>query len=394
MSMTQIDPSAGGSAARSTRGRVPLYSPRLNGEDFDISVTDMQLTFTEGQHDMATLSCVSETLEDTEDLVDKPMSFFWGMAPRTQPFYGYIVDVNEEQKSQGSMSFKLSLLGPTKILFEGQPRFWSNKTISSALRDLVSSSKLGMGGHLHTFVWNAIAQTEESDWTMVNKLARRIGYAIFSRLGVVVTYDPFKLYKESGIYTRLRSGVDDLATDDRKLLSFEAAETAAIMKGNLGTRVGYFTSDDKIQLTKQPGEFKGYIFETGLTIRNQTEAAEHIKAFDTSFEDWGENGVARIWGEADIAPGMCVEITTAVPRYRYAKNDGRWLVRAAGHQADRQQYQTILFLTRPDKAKRATFAPSNIEYKPFWEEEPGGARPKPTLSLLEDRWMSSWRVSV
>ena len=30
MTMTSIDPNAGGSAARNTRGRVPVFSPRLN----------------------------------------------------------------------------------------------------------------------------------------------------------------------------------------------------------------------------------------------------------------------------------------------------------------------------------------------------------------------------
>ena len=393
MSMTGVDSTAGGSAARSTRGRTPFYMPRLNGAEFDISVSEMMLTFTEGQHDVATLTCVSETLEDTEDLVGQPMSFFWGVAPRTQPFNGYINDVTEEQKSQGSLSFKISLLGTTKMLFQGTPRFWSNKTITSAIRDIASSSKLGLGGHKHSFVWGTIAQTEETDWQMVTRLVRRAGWTLFSRLGVVLTYDPNVLYKNSGIYTRLMSGMDDLASDDRKLLNFDFTETAPFMPGNLGTQIGYFTTNNTVQLSKQPGDFQGYVFETSLPIRNQTEAAEHIKAFDTTFETWSENGIARIWGDADIYPGMVVEVITSAPRYRYSAKDGRWLVRATGHQADRQQFQSILYLTRPEKAKRTALL-ANTDYRNFWEDEPGGARAKPVVSLLDETWVSSWRVAV
>ena len=389
MSMTQIDPTAGGSAARSTRGRTPVWHPRLRGEDFDVDVNEMTMTLTEGQHHAATLTCVSETLENTDDFVDAPISFYWGVAPRTEPFYGYVTDVSEEQQSHGSLSFKLSLLGATKVMFEATPRFWTNKTATSAARDLCAFNRLGFGGHDAPFVWSSLAQTEESDWTMLRKLARRCGYALFVRYGVVLFYDPLRLYQESGSYTSLISGLDDLGSTDRNMINFEAHTSADVLQGNLGTRIGYFTTSDTVQVTKQIGEYRGYLFETDLTVRNQSEADEYMKSLDRSMQTWSENGIARIWGDADIFPGMVVDVQTSRTG-RYGKTDGRWLVRSVGHQADRQQFQTILFLTR-DKKHIAT---DDTVYRPFWDDEATGSRPKPKVTLAEEEWISSWRATA
>jgi hypothetical protein len=207
---------------------------------------------------------------------------------------------------------------------------------------------------------------------------------------VVLFYDPGKLFKESGTYTRLMSNLDDLGSTDRNMLSFDATEAGEILQGNLGMRIGYFTTSDSVQVSKQSGEFKGYLFDTDPIVRNQTEAAEYILSLDTSWNDWTDNGIARIWGDADLYPGMVVEVVTANPRYRFVKADGRWLVRSVGHQADRQQFQTILFLTRPDR----NVIPTDNIYRAFWEDEPSGAKAKPKVSLVEDRWVSSWRTTA
>ena len=49
---------------------------------------------------------------------------------------------------------------------------------------------------------------------------------MFSRYGVVLLYDPNKLYRETGSYTRWSSNNTDLGSDDRNLIEFEATEFA------------------------------------------------------------------------------------------------------------------------------------------------------------------------
>ena len=120
-------------------------------------------------------------------------------------------------------------------------------------------------------------------------------------------------------------------------------------KVNLGSKFGFFNTSNEVQMLSQSGDFAGFVFESTQLIRDQEEAQTYLKAFDTRADGWAESGVARIWGDADLWPGMCVQVLTSSKRYYTPKGDGKWFVRAVGHQADRQQYQTILFLTRPQK---------------------------------------------
>jgi len=382
MSMTQVDAAAGG-GARNTRGRTPVWGPRLNGEELDISVTEISVSLAEGQHDHTTISCVSSTMENTEDMLDMPFSFYFGVPPHTELFHGYITDITNEQKSQGSLSFGLTVLGATKMMFEGKPHFWLDKSVTTAAGELVRANDLGFGGHPHSFLWSGLAQTEESDWEMVLKLAKRVGWSVFSRYGVVMLHDPNRWYREMAPYATLRS--NNTEPDDRHLIEFSATEFAGVSKENLGAKVGYFNGTS-VETLVQTGEFKGYIQETDAVLHSQPEAKAYMDGMDVRLDSWGQTAVARMWGDADIFPLMCVNIVTVKETFVYSKYDGKWLVRTVGHKADNQSFQTILFLTRPNPDD---YPPMDANYKPFWEmEEP--TRSRPYLTLHEDRWISSW----
>lgn len=369
--------------ARSTRGKVPVSKPAVNGADLDVTLVEMQVSSSEGQHDQAVLSCISETLEKTDDLVDQPISFYYGVPPRTTIFFGYITTVTDEQESQGSLSFTLSILGVTKVMSEAMPKFWTNTTVTSAMAALVERNLLGVCGHTQPNIWRSLAQVDRSDWEQVNAFATQIGWIVTNRLGVVQFHDPVKLFAECGSYTRLVSGQDKPEDDDRNLIEFQATQESGVIQSNLGAKFGYFTTANEVQVAAQTGTFTTYRF-LPQTIRDQVEAQSYIAAADSSLKGWQQHAVARIWGDADIYPGQCVDIMTAKPRYRFVKTDGRWFVRSVVHQADRQQYQTQLLLTRPKNQYYSTLA----GYKPFWEYPP--TRPRPSLSLESKKWVSSW----
>ena len=369
--------------ARNTRGRTPVYSILLNEEEFDITVHELSVSYSEGMHDVATIRAQSTELEDTEGMADSLISFRFGQSPRIEHFQGYVVDVKEEQGSQGALTFTLSLLGATKVMFEGLPHWWSDKAITSALRDLANKNGLGFTGHTHSHLWKALAQTQESDWAFANSLSKVIGWALFNRYGVVLSYHPGDLFDQSGEFARLVSGEINDPQRDRYLLDFKPAEAADIIEQNLGAKYGYLTTNQTVQIGTQPGDFKGYLFDPTKVIRDQDEAAVYVTSADTTMDTWKQQAIARIWGDADIYPGMCVEIVTTNRRFMRDKYDGKWMVRAVGQQADRQQYQTALYLCRP----RSTPV-SGLSYQPFWQV--GTTRARPTLKAIEGKWVSSW----
>ena len=95
--------------------------------------------------------------------------------------------------------------GRRKAMFEGKPSFWANKTVPSAVRDLVNEPA-GLRGARPCYVWTALAQTGESDWEMVNSWPNRIGWSVYNRYGVVMCYDPVKLFTEIGHLRPPRDG--------------------------------------------------------------------------------------------------------------------------------------------------------------------------------------------
>jgi hypothetical protein len=381
---------------RSTRGRTPVYAFMLNGETLDVLAQNATITSSEGQHDTATITVSSPTLTTTEKLTDMPISFRWGAPPRLETFNGYVMDVKEDtaQGSNVSLSFTMSVLGATKAMFDGKPHFWVNKSIPSAVKDLVSQNQLGYVGHDHSYLWSGLAQTDQSDWAFINKLASRLGWVILNRYGVVGCYDPVRLFRDQGMYTRLvMGGAQGLNLQaDRILLDFQPLEEADALYTNLGREYGYFTSSGSVQIARQPGLFRGYTFATDVVIADQDAAKVHAESGNIDMDRWKQYAMARIWGDADIYPGMCVEVISTNKAYLKTKYDGKWLVRATSHQMDRQSYQTLLSLARPSGTAQVQVP----AYTPFWQE-PAIRGAKPTLSLTRTStaeetptWVSSW----
>lgn len=371
--------------ARSVRGSVPMTRFLLNGEALDVNVTSASVVATDGKHDEAKISVTSPTLETTDGLVDQPISFYWGASPHAETFSGYVMQVEpDSQGASGALTFTMTVFGATKAMFEGTPQFWQNKSIPSAVRDLASKNRLGFYGHPHTYLWGALTQTSETDWAVVNDLTKRLGWRLWSRYGCLLCYDPLVLFRESGSYCRLMMGTPEDVTTDRHLLDFTPTELSATDTALLGRKYGYFTASSAVQIAVQPGEYKGYQFTTDVVIESPDAATAYLDAGVNDLDSWSQSALARIWGDADLYPGMCVEVVTTNRRYLKAQYDGKWLIRGTSHQMDRQQYQTMLYLVRPDSKTPVGVQP----YVPFWRQTDVSSG-KPFLSLNDGQWVSS-----
>ena len=95
---------------------------------------------------------------------------------------------------------------------------------------------------------------------------------------------------------------------------------------------------------------------------------------DEAQDSWNQQATARIWGDTDIYPGMCVDVVTANPTY-VPLQVRRPLARHQGPAQDgHQQFQTQLTLIRPSNKTQIR----QDAYEPFWVT---AGRPKPTLAM-------------
>ena len=378
--MTNLDLTSG-QTGRSTRGRTPVWRFTVNGLELDAQVLEAQLLLSKNQHDFVTMTLSSETMTDTEDMVDQPVFFLFGQSPRVEEFSGYIVSVVESSDNPNALQFSLFIIGATRVMQGGQPRFWRDKSISSAVESLVRTNWLGYAGQQHTHLWKTLAQTNESDWAAILKYAQRLGWNIYNRYGVVMCYDPEKIFKEWGPYTHLVAGGEDEhnTQGERLILDFNASDESDETPEAIGQKMGFFNGD-KPQIVSQEGKFRRYKYTVDRVIRDQDEATIYQSAFNLADSYDTQKAETRLYGEADLYPGMSVDVTTSNARIYQGRFDGRWLIDSVTHKMDRSSFQTQLKLSRPGKAQIQGFP-----YRSFWDIE-GKSKPK---MLLMSYMMSS-----
>jgi hypothetical protein len=416
--MTTLDLNQTVQNGRMQQGITPVYRPAVNGEELDITVSRLEMMMGESAHDQAAFQCTSPTMLDTKDLKGKAISFFFGLSPKTELFTGYIDTVQEEQSATGAglLHFSMTCLGATKMLQEGQPRFWSNITIPRVVQNLANNAWLGFHGHGHPLSWGGLAQTEETDWKIISDLCKRIGFSLFNRYGCVGCYDPGRLLQENGSFITLvakqytSTQFDDF---DRALVDFTPLESSDVSYRQMGSKLAYFNNGSVQSVTQRGDSYTTFKWLANTVARNSEEAEVLVNMTSVSASFWSQQATARVLGNAQIYPGMCVDIYTSNPAYAKDRYNGRWLVRGVQHVADRRSFQTQLGLSRPSSGFGVTQTP----YVAFWNQSSGdtglayGAlsaanfgedtklpvqppKSKPTLTLYEGRWQSSWAGQV
>ena len=377
MSMLEALGGAQQGRGRNTLGRAPIYRIMLNGEPLDVNVQEVSINLSENMHDTVLLTVSSAELTTTLGILEGAISFLYGHASKTEVFSGYVTELQEVQNDTGVLTWTMGIMGPTKTMQTGMPRYLTQRTIPSAVEYLSYSSYLGYTGHPHTHVWPALAQTDGSDWKVICSWAKRLGWSIYNRYGIVMMHDPLQLLLTNGVAAVLVSETYNLAKDglddERSLLEFNPEEESETATKQQGTKVAYF-NQDQLQVAFQQGDHAKYRFVSDFVIRNAAEAKVYVDSDDSDDSNWRQSASARCLGNANLFPGMSVEVLTTNPKYYTGKFNGRWLIRAVQHKMDKQSFQTNLMLSRPDdKIQVYTGA-----YAPFWQLM---GKSRPVLSL-------------
>jgi hypothetical protein len=240
---------------------------------------------------------------------------------------------------------------------------------------------------MHALIWPMLAQTEETDWRIASDYTKRLGWSLFNRYGVLMCYDPLKLFQDNGSFIDLVSSqYSSTAFEDyeRALVEFTPMEESNVSYRQLGLKVAYFNNDRTVQSVTQMGEkYEVFRYLTNVIARSPEEATTYVNAPQYTTTSWPQQASARVLGNANLYPGMSVNIFTSNPKFYRNRYNGRWLIRGVQHIADRQTFQTQLALCRPDSALGSTGTP----YVPFWNQ---ANKTRPTMMLNDGQWMSSW----
>lgn len=343
----------------------------------EISVESMRMTEEAGQHQEVTLTALWPVL-DPSRYKDETISFLWGQ--KRVRFDGYINRITKDQGFQAQPLVTISCIGASWPLSDGAPRFWAQKTTSEIVQSLCEPHGIGTDLDDHEYVWPVVAQTSESDWGMIKKLAGKIGYIAFVHDGVVRVMDPRKVFETAPLYHLEKS--THLFTSEQLLLDWTPTDTSSDDRTIAKPKLGWFGGDNEVKFVNPDADD----FATGLYIDTSAKAQLIEGYLESSTEFWQQTASARIRGGTINTPGVTVNVVTGLTGSARDVNDGLWFVKGVVHDLDRRTFQTSLKLIRD---KDRGYAASDSTFRGFNYYR--SSRPTPKLYRVNGRWVSSWR---
>jgi hypothetical protein len=371
-----------GSVSQS-RPTLPVTPPEVDGRvDDSIIVVSASIEETSDKHAFASISMRGADREVSRHK-KKPISFRYGTFPNYGYFYGYVVDAMKDQPHQGEINISYACLGYTYPLRKSQPRVWSNTLASQIIQEIVSPYGLGFSFTGDDFRFERLAQTSQSDWQMVTKVARQLGKMCIPYDGVIRLIDPIVELDTNTSVATFEKSSNILDSSDLELLSFEAQSKEDSGDDEGLIKFSFFTSSNEVTTIDDSEVDEG-------DKRTETKAYVASQAYADQFEktkkivdSLSQAGSARIRGNGAIKPGTVIGISTGT--YRNVSKDsmdGRWLVGATKHEINETVFQTELTLIR-DEFRQL----NDTLYEPFR----GQGRADPRITLSNGEWKSSWR---
>lgn len=372
--------------------RILVYDIRIDGEAVNLTSSEIKqvdIVNSENSHEYAKIT-TQLTKKDIDRFVDKPISFSYGRKSSSSVFYGYVVSISPNRNYQQDTIVDIECLGPTWVLQNGSPKFFTSITAPAAFTNIVHTYNLGVQVDPHPYVWPALSQTSESDWEFLQVLANKIGYAIYNYRGVVRLLKPLKILNETPVYRGYIKG-DDVLDNTRELLDWEASTKSLSLRENIKPSFGFFNgttpATTKSLITSnsaiKAGVISPYRAATDVPVANREMAETYSKAWEDRLDFWNNEATARINGNAQLVPGVNVSIEVGTNAYVKNEYDGVWLVRGVRHSLTHNSFQTLMTLCRD-----STQSPVNVNNKWFWNSDKG--MPSLKYDSMKKRWVSSW----
>lgn len=369
---------------------APVKRLRVNNAAPDITVLRYTMSKSEGAHDVVSLFVDSSTKSfDFTGLPGQRIEFDYGNLGAAATFQGYIQSVVPNNRLVGNntvLEQEIVCLGPTMIMKGNSPRFWTDMTATQVIADLCQLNQLGLSDEFRNDEdpWRSLAQTCETDWEMIVRLANLIGARVVPQRGVIrlINYNDVAARQlPTKAYVR-RASVPSPDADPGAVLEFVPSSSSVRDPTYTPPSFGYL-SGRTAAVVGRSGALYGR-FSTAYPAQSAQEAVMLAQGYyDPS---WKQTADLTITGDSDLEVAQMVQVnstghqgTVISPEY-----DGIWYVNGVDHSGAPQQFFSTLHLGRP--LGRAN---NWYQERPFWL---GDKRGVPRLFPLGDgTWVSTWR---
>lgn len=371
---------------------VPLLDVVITGGTVpDTQIANVELTFSENKHDIATITYSGFPGVAVTSYKGLPVRIMLGNNEANMiEFVGYVAYVEIEANTRMGI-VNSSLIQMAKVVCFGssyqmkniKSTTYAKKTIKQ-LTELIAN-KYGFSYSVpnNPYIFPLISQVSISDWELLVNTANKIGYSVLVNGTHITVYDPFSSYYKQLLATVLRTIVDEKGTDrlPGNIYEFkgffgdvtpqgDSAEWVLKSLDNLGKESKYSSSQD---ITSGLGTKASTRFTHEIVLNSTDKTALEQYAKRYTRNSYGMTATASVIGVSSAMPGKLVKVDSYNSQF-----DGYWLIEEATHHVNSKHYITTLKL----KTDSLSTSPLVIRNDATYKAPPGS-------KLSNNVWKSS-----
>ena len=311
----------------------------------------------ENQHDMLILDFGGFSSDTLADYLEKTITVSISY-PNLEPtiFYGYIafiepVSVTAHGLVNGSpfQMIRIYCMGASYLMKSKVSKSWENVSIVDIAQEIASKYDFSLSVPKDTYRFSRVAQTAESDWELLVRISKQLGYAVTVHGTHLHIWDSYKALRREISYTTLRTlkGLDgDVTPDLGQIIMFEAQYGAITPEATRAPDIIHVLdrhgklvtiSNSLTEETSGLGDPIVSIFSNVLSDNADTYEMGHRIVSASLRTGFSTTAKVMITGMPTIKPGSIVQIN------KYESDfDGYWYVQEVQHQITKSEMVSYL----------------------------------------------------
>jgi hypothetical protein len=193
-------------AARSSQFGVKFP----NTPAIELILIGAELFQTVNSHDVLVLQFKGKPFLDSTRIVSgDPVVFTWSTGPNESSFNGYVYDLDPETGTSTNNT-TITCVAASYVLKNTDQQIYKNATADSVVAKICKKHGLNTITERHPRIREQVVQAGQSDWQMLQRLAKQCGFALRAENTTIYFLSKNKIYgdkKASAPYFKYNDGV-------------------------------------------------------------------------------------------------------------------------------------------------------------------------------------------
>jgi phage protein D len=339
---------------------APVVRMSIDGVAVDYtSVESLEISFNENEHDYAHFTFVGLIPRAVTEYLNRPVYISISASPdRTTTFYGYVGYVEPEAITRKGhinnspiQRAHLVCFGTSYDMKEKHSAVWESYSITKLVTTLSEKYKYSYAVPTDSFIIPRLVQHNESDWSLLLKACKMVGYRVTVSNAHIHVYDPFRTIARSMPFAQLTTITDQIENasyQPGRVMEFRGSFGQVTPKGSSNNfNVETLDNDGNIRTFKTEEQSMGLgkvldaRFTDTVTLNATSQEAVNKYAVSKIKNRVPFHAEVTVTGVPEVLPGSLVNLAGYDSRF-----DGFWMVSGIRHKVTRSNYVSELDIVK------------------------------------------------